>query len=127
MGMEHKVTYHQGTVPVWSHVHDLLVKRGFAAEIRMIDGELAYPDEAPPESWRELRVGTPQGMVTVRRGTDHVLLVTWGNADAAMRQAWNALAWAYAEISDGRVVSDRGELTAAEFAGGVELPPSFRT
>ena len=46
----------------------------------MIDGELAFPDETPADAWRELRVGTPQGMVTVRRDRDQVVLVTWGNA-----------------------------------------------
>ena len=61
----------------------------------MVDGELRLPEEEVPTVWQELRVGTPQGMVTVRREPDRVRLVTWGNADAAMLQAWNALAWAF--------------------------------
>jgi hypothetical protein len=44
----------------------------------MIDGELAFPDEEPPEDWRELRIGTPEGMmVTIRRERDRVVLVVW--------------------------------------------------
>ncbi len=46
----------------------------------MIDGQLAFPDEEPAADWRELRVGTPQGMVTVRRGKERMVFVTWGNS-----------------------------------------------
>jgi hypothetical protein len=91
-----------GKVPSWPAVADLLARRGFPAQLRMIDGELAFPDEVPPEDWRELRVGTPQGMVTQRREGGAVVCVTWGNADAGMRQAWNALAWAFARAGGGQ-------------------------
>ena len=37
----------------------LTVLRLPGRSMRMIDGELAFPDEQPPESWAELRVGTP--------------------------------------------------------------------
>src|SRR3712207_8342677 len=35
----------------------------------------SFPDEVPPEGWRELRVGTPQGMVTLRREGGAVVCV----------------------------------------------------
>jgi hypothetical protein len=60
--------------------------------MRMIDGELAFPDETPPDTWRELRVGTPSGMITLRREIDGVTLVIWGNADENLRRDWNTLA-----------------------------------
>lgn len=126
MGMDQTVTFAGKSPPSWPAVRDLLAARGFPAQTRMIDGELAFPDEEPPESWRELRVGTPQGMVTLRRGPDHVVFVTWGNADDALRQAWNALAWAYAEAGGGRVQTPQGPADAAAFREGAELPAALR-
>jgi len=51
-------------------------QRGYSVQLRMIDGELAFPDEVPPETWRELRVGTPQGMLTLRRDEEALTVVT---------------------------------------------------
>jgi hypothetical protein len=70
----------------------------------MIDGELAFPDEEPPADWRELRVSTLEGgMVTIRRDSDRVVLVVWGNADAGLVQTWNAITLAFAEACNGQV------------------------
>jgi hypothetical protein len=87
---------------------------------------LAFPDETPPDAWCELRVGTPHGMVTLRRDHDRVALVTWGNADVAMMQAWNALIWAVAEVGGGRVDTPQGLQTAAEFRRSADLPAVLR-
>jgi hypothetical protein len=125
MGMDQAVTF-AGKLPPWPAVADLLARRGFPVQTRMIDGELAFPDEVPPEDWRELRVGTPQGMVTLRREGGAIVCVTWGNADSALRQAWNALAWACAEAGGGRVRAEGGELAAEEFARRAELPEALR-
>jgi hypothetical protein len=124
MGMELAVTL-AGPAD-WKAARDLLAGAGFPIQVRMIDGELAFPDEEPPEAWRELRLGTPQGMVTVRREAERLVFVTWGNADAALRQAWNALAWAFAESGGGQVVTEAGPLTAAEFRRAADLPPVLR-
>ena len=101
MGMEQTVLLGEGKVAGWEGVRELPAGWGFPIQLRMIDGQLAFPDEQPPESWAELRVGTPQGMVTVRREPDRVRLVTWGNADAAMRDAWSAVAKAFADAGRG--------------------------
>jgi hypothetical protein len=124
--MDQRVRFAGGTVPAWSAVRELLVQRGFPVDVRMIDGELSLPDEAPPDGWRELRVGTPQGMVTLRREPDAVAFVTWGNADQAMIQAWNALTWASAEAGGGRVLTTQGALSAADFRRGADLPAALR-
>jgi hypothetical protein len=113
-------------LPPWSEVRDLLAQRGFPVQARMIDNELAFPDEMPPETWRELRLGTPNGMVTLRRDNDHVVLVTWGNADAGLIQAWNAVAWALAEATGGRIQSPSGSLSAADFLRTAELPAAIK-
>src|SRR5262249_186330 len=113
-------------IPPWPRVGELLTRSGFPVRTRMIDGELAFPDEEPPETWTELRVGTAQGMVTIRREADRVRLVTWGNADAAMQQAWNALAWAGAEGGGGQVESGEGRQSADEFRRHADLPAALR-
>jgi hypothetical protein len=101
---------------------DFLAARQFPVKLMMIDGELSLPDEQPPDSWRELRVGTALGMVTLRREADSVRLVTWGNAEGSLRQAWNTLTWALAELFGGVIDDERGAMSAAEFARGVDMP-----
>lgn len=105
----------------WAEFSNLLAAKSFPVQLRMIDGELSFPDELPAENWRDLRVGSPQGMITLRRDDSAIAVVTWGDADPAMRQAWNALAWAAAEVTAGHVDSQ----TPPKFAAGVEMPPGF--
>ena len=125
MGMEQTVTF-AGAVPAWAAVQGALAGRGFPVQTRMIDGQPAFPDEAPPEPWRELRVGTPAGMVTLRREPDRVVLVTWGNAEGELRQAWNALTWALAEVGAGHVLTPRGPVTAEQYRRSADLPAALR-
>lgn len=116
MGVELKVEFAEGAGPLWPAAGELLARRGFPVQMRMIDGQLAFPDEAPPEGWRELRLGTAAGMVTLRREPGGVALVIWGNADAPLMQARNALAWACAEATGGRVLTESGRVSAGDFA-----------
>jgi hypothetical protein len=122
MGMDQKVLFPPNRTPSWAALRDLLAARSLAPQLRMIDGELAFPDEAPSETWQELRIGTAHGMVTMRRETDGIRLVTWGNADDAMRQAWNVLTWAVAMLSEGTVEIAAGAVSAEEFARAADLP-----
>lgn len=122
MGMDQRVTFAPGQAPTWTRLTELLGARGYPVQLRMIDGELAFPDEQPPLTWRELRVGTPQGMITLRRAEAAVTLVTWGNADQGLRQAWNALTWAVAELTGGTVETAAGHVSAAAYAQTAELP-----
>jgi hypothetical protein len=129
MGMDQTVTFPGREAPAWPAVAALLAERSYPVQMRMIDGELAFPDEEPPPGWQEIRLGTPQGMVTLRRqrqGPDEaIVLVTWGNADADLRQAWNALTWACALAGAGQIHTEAGTLDAQAFAQQVELPPGF--
>jgi hypothetical protein len=127
MGIEQTVTFAGGAVPAWATVQGLLAGRGFPVQMRMIDGQPAFPDEAPPEPWRELRIGTPGGMITLRRDLDRVVLVTWGNAEGELRYGWNALTWALAEAGAGRVLTAAGPVTAEEYRRTADLPPALRS
>jgi hypothetical protein len=122
MGMDQKVTFALEKTPTWPALAGLLAGKNFPLQVRMIDGELAFPDETPPENWRELRVGAKGGMITLRRDSDGITLVTWGNADADTRQAWNALAWAVAHLTDGVI----GNQSADDFRKTSELPDELR-
>jgi hypothetical protein len=64
-------------------------------------------------------------MITIRRGSEGVELVTWGNADAALRQAWNALTWAFAACSQGSVLTGAGKLSAKEYRQRDSMPPEL--
>ena len=107
MGMELTVRFNSAP-PAWTAVRDLLALRGSTFQVRMIDGELAFPDEQPPDHWRELRLSTPHGMmITVRREADKLKFVTWGNADAGLQEQWHALARAFAEAGGGTVETQK--------------------
>jgi hypothetical protein len=121
MGMDQKVTFSPDRVPFWPQLRALLSARFFGPQLRMIDGELAFPDEEPVLAWQELRLGTPSGMVTLRREPDGIRLVTWGNADDALRRDWNALTWVVAVLSNGTVEGASGRMSADEFARFAEL------
>lgn len=125
MGMDHKVRFGPNSNPSWPSLRDRLTRSGLAPQLRMIDGQLAFPDEEPAADWQELRVGTAHGMVTLRREPDGIRLVVWGNADVATRQAWNALTWAVAVLSGGTVETAQGPCTVEEFARTAEMPPGF--
>ena len=126
MGIDQSVTFAEVSVPTWSAVRDFLTGLGYTVQIRMIDGELAFPDEEPPEPWRELRLGAPEGMVTLRRSGGDITFVTWGNADAGLRQAWNALTWAFAQVGNGTVPTATGRIDAAMFRRSAELPAALQ-
>jgi hypothetical protein len=106
MGIETKVTFGERGCPAWSRVNDLLTRRGFPVVVRMVDGELRLPDEEVPTSWQELRVGTPHGMVTLKRQASGLTATVWGNAADELRQARDTLAGAFAEAGGGAVQPD---------------------
>jgi hypothetical protein len=122
MGMLQIVRFSSGKTPSWPATRDLLVSRGLPLQVRMIDGELAFPDEEPAENWREIRLATQEGMaITVKRAADLVELVVWGNADPALLRARNAVAWAFAEVAQGMIDTEQGAQTAREFEGCCEF------
>jgi hypothetical protein len=92
-------------------------------KMRMIDGQPAFPDEEPPDDWREIRVAAADGMATIRREGGRVVFVTWGNAGRAVLEAVNALAWAFAEAGSGTI----NQMDAATFLRTADVPETLKT
>jgi hypothetical protein len=123
MGLTQIVLFATARSPSWPAVRELLAAHKFPLQVRMIDGELAFPDEEPGEDWRELRLATQEGLaLTVKRETDRAELIIWGNADPTLIQAWNALTWAFAEAGQGVIRTGAGEQTSSEYLNHAELP-----
>jgi hypothetical protein len=123
MGLERTIRFSSGELPTWDEIRAQLLRVGVDGTIRLIDGMPAFPDEAPEPGWRELRVGTAAGMVTIRRRPDSLTCVVWGNADSALTAAWHKFIWACAAVGAGTVETPTGSLPAAEFAASVGLSP----
>ena len=123
MGLDCTVRFPAGSVPAWDAIKGQLARVGGPAPLRMIDGLPAFPDESPEDGWRELRVGFPAGMVTLRRGTDTLTCVVWTNADPALVATRDRVAWACAAAGPGTVATPAGEVSADEFARLAGLSP----
>jgi hypothetical protein len=112
MGLDCTVRFPAGETPAWDAIRSRLQQAGESGQLRMIDGLPAFPDEDPPDDWKELRVGTAGGMVTVRRGAGALTCVVWGTADPALDRGWRAVTWACAAAGAGVV----GDLDPDAFA-----------
>jgi hypothetical protein len=71
----------------------VLTSLGDGYALAMIDGALVLPTAEPPPGWRELRLRTPAGMVTlVRRPPDRIAIVVFGNAGPELVAVQQAIA-----------------------------------
>jgi hypothetical protein len=123
MGMDRAIHFRSIPIPTWDEIATNLKRLGEVPALRMIDGLPAFPDETPEPTWNELRVGFAAGMVTLRRTPAGLSCVVWGNADDALRAAWDKLTWACA-AGGGVIETTSGSLTAADFAASAGLQPA---
>jgi len=93
MGLSRTIPLPNGE-PTWEVVATRLISLGETPLLRMIDGLPAFPDETPPDDWRELRITLSGGMITLKRDAQAWTLVTWGTADEALTIAEERLAHA---------------------------------
>src|SRR5436190_22139170 len=87
MGLDTKITFSADRSPPWPRLAEVMANAGFPLQLRMIDNELAFPDETPTDSWHELRDSTPAGMITLRREEAGTRLAIWVTADEGVLQA----------------------------------------
>lgn len=96
MGMDRTIAF-TGAVPSWASIRERIVAAGLTVQLRMIDGLPAFPDEVPEDGWRELRVSTPGGMMTLRLQPGQLSVVVWGNAGAELLTDWEIVVRACSE------------------------------
>ena len=71
------------TVPGFGSLADALARlaaAGTPCQLVMVDGALVMPSAPAPDSWTEVRLRTPAGMVTLRRQGTEVAVIVFGNA-----------------------------------------------
>jgi hypothetical protein len=69
-----------------------LAAAGHPSTVAMVDGVLLGPGARPPPTWRDARLRTPAGVVTLRRAPEGVAIVVFANAEAGLRAAQQAVA-----------------------------------
>jgi hypothetical protein len=127
VGLQIDVLLPAGTEPDFATILAKLAAFGDPPALKMIDGLPAFPDEVPEAGWRELRLGLAAGMVTLRRMSDGLAIVTWGSADSALAMARNRVAWAAASAGAGSVREGGTTLTPEAFFAAGNLGPMDAT
>jgi hypothetical protein len=69
-----------------------LAASGLPSTLAMVDDVLQGPGATPPTAWRDVRLRTPAGMVTLRRVPSGVAVVVFANADEPLRAAQRTIA-----------------------------------
>jgi hypothetical protein len=83
MGMQQRLDGQGGLT--WEAIRSRLAGGGFTFAMRMIDNLPAFPDETPEDGWRDVRIATGNGMITLRRSGADLEVVSWGNAEAGLK------------------------------------------
>ena len=71
---------------------DRLAAAGLPCTLAMVDSVLQGPGATPPATWRDARLRTPAGVVTLRRVPSGIAVVVFGNADEPLRAAQRTIA-----------------------------------
>jgi hypothetical protein len=71
---------------------DRLAAAGLPSALAMVDNVLQGPGATAPAVWRDARLRTPAGVVTLRRVPSGVAVVVFGNADEPLRAAQRTIA-----------------------------------
>jgi hypothetical protein len=100
--MERTITF-VGPPPSWQSIRDQIAAKGLTVQLRMIDGLPAFPDESPEDGWRELRISTAGGMMTLRLEAGRLSVVVWGNAGSDLMAEWDAVVEACSTAVNGSV------------------------
>ena len=61
-----------------------LEESGIDATVVMVDAALQMPNAPVPDGWRDLRLKTSAGTVTLKRSSQAIAVVVFGNADDAL-------------------------------------------
>jgi hypothetical protein len=95
MGLTHSVAVRQP--PDLAALLEALTRAGLPSVPMMIDNQLVAPNAPPPARWRDVRLKTPAGTLTLKLDGSTVHLVVFGNADAGLLAARDTIARILAE------------------------------
>lgn len=79
-------------------VLERLAAAGLPGTVAMVDQVLLGPGATLPVVWRDARIRTPAGMVTLRRTASGVAVIVFGNADDRLLAAQRLVATAIREL-----------------------------
>ena len=65
---------------------------GLPSAVLMIDHQLVAPGAPPPARWRDVRLKTPAGTVTLKLDGSTVTVTVFGNADPPLQAAQETIA-----------------------------------
>jgi len=71
---------------------DRLKRDGLPCTVVMVDGALHAPAALVPADWRDVRLKTAVGTVTLSRKAEAVAIVVFSNADDALKAAQSKIA-----------------------------------
>jgi hypothetical protein len=75
-----------GASPRMSDLVEKLRAGGVATTVIMVDNQLHAPDAPVPDGWRDVRLRTPAGMLSLKRREGGVAVVVFGNADPQLSE-----------------------------------------
>ena len=77
--------------PPLAELLERLSQLNVPSSIIMIDNQLVSPKLPPPSSWRDVRLKTPAGTVSLKRDAQGISVTVFGNADEALLAAQEAI------------------------------------
>jgi hypothetical protein len=78
--------------PSLSQLLEKLAQANLPSSIIMIDNQLVSPKVPPPTTWRDVRLKTPAGTVSLKLEPAGVSVTVFGNADEKLVAAQQAIA-----------------------------------
>jgi hypothetical protein len=78
--------------PPLAELLEQLARAGLPSLILMVDNQLVSPKVPPPSAWRDLRLKTPAGTVSLKRDAAGISVTVFGNADEALLAAQEIIA-----------------------------------
>jgi hypothetical protein len=80
-----------------ARVVERLAAAGVRAQVMMVDDQLVAPGAQVSDGWRDVRLRTPAGTLSLKRRGAEIAVVVFGNADAALQAMQRAVAHAIEE------------------------------
>lgn len=77
-----------------------LAQEGIAASVIMVDGALHAPAAPVADTWRDVRLKTGTGTVSIKRREGGIAVTVFGNADAALVETQRAIARAIEALAE---------------------------